>query len=609
MIEIIPLQKGASVNRQKEIRIPGSKSYTNRALLLAALAKGKSTLINPLESDDTKVLVAALRKLGIRISKKGKNYEVFGNGGKFRKPAGALYLGNAGTAVRFLTAALAASDFKSVITGDKRMQKRPIGDLISALKNLGADINAKNGCPPIEIKGGLYGGATSVNGNISSQYLSALIMAAPCARKPVTIRVNGLLTSLPYVQMTLDAMAKFGMTIPHKNFRDFKIKPAFYKPAKYLVEGDASSASYFWAIAALNNCSIKVPNINLSLAQADIGFIKILEKMGCKVKSGKNFIAVTGPKTLKAQGTADLNRMPDSAMTAAILAAFADGKSILKGLGNLRVKECDRLKALSVELKKIGADVKEGRDYLEINGHEDAGQSAIIETYNDHRMAMCFAVAGSRIPGIKIKNPGCVSKTYPDFWKDLGKIGLKTVSNRSSRKSNIILGGLRGTGKTIIGQELAELLHYEFLDTDELIEKREKKKIAEIVNEKGWPYFRKLESMIARELGNNTKTVISTGGGMLTNTKNVKYLKKNGAIILLKCKPKISATRIKGDPNRPALTSQKNLVMELNQLWRERKAKYYQSADLVIDTSGQSVNIRADANAKAKKIITLLHAR
>ena len=181
MIEVITLKKIEFVNTQKEIRVPGSKSYTNRALLLAALAKGKSTLINPLESDDTHVLVAALRKLGVRINKKGRNYEVFGNGGKFRKPAVALYLSNAGTAVRFLTAILAASDFKSVITGDKRMQKRPIGDLIRALKNLGTDISAKNGCPPIEIKGGLNGGTASVKGDISSQYLSALLMAAPYA--------------------------------------------------------------------------------------------------------------------------------------------------------------------------------------------------------------------------------------------------------------------------------------------------------------------------------------------------------------------------------------------------------------------------------------------
>lgn len=611
MIELIPLYKSRSVNTQKEIRIPGSKSYTNRALLLAALAKGKSTITNPLESDDTRVMMEALKKLGVKILIKRRQFQIFGNGGTFKKPAGELYLGNAGTAVRFLCAVLATAKFESTITGDKRMCQRPIQDLITALQKLGADISSSKGCPPLKIKDGLRGGVTTVDGNISSQYLSALLMAAPCAKTPVTVKVKGHLTSLPYVRMTLDTMAKFGIRPANNRYRTFRIRPAAYTQANYTVEADASSASYFWAIAALNGSSIKVVNIDKSSVQADLGFTKILEKMGCRVKAGKNFITVRGSAALKALGRIDLNHMPDSAMTVAVLASFARGTSVLCGLGNLRVKESDRLSALKNELTKIGVEIKEGSDFLEINGNPDAGQSAIIETYNDHRMAMCFAVAGSRIPGIFIRNPQCVSKTYPDFWKDLNKIGIKTKipGLSSDRKNNIILGGMRGTGKTIIGLELSKLLHMEFLDTDQVIEKKEEKKIAEIVKERGWPHFRQLETETAKTLGKLKNSVIATGGGMLIKDANATYLKKNGIIVLLKCKPEISSLRIGGDKNRPALTNQKNPTAELKQLWRKRKEKYYRSADLVVDTSDQSANIRTDALNKAKKIITLLHGR
>jgi 3-phosphoshikimate 1-carboxyvinyltransferase len=608
MIEVIPLQKSRSVNTKKEIRIPGSKSYTNRALLLAALAKGKSTLINPLKSDDTSVLVAALRKLGIEITIGNGKYLVYGSGGKFRKPAGPLYLGNAGTAVRFLTAVLTASNFKSVITGNKRMQKRPVGDLIDALRKLGTNIKATNDCPPIVINGGLRGGTTVVKGNISSQYLSALLMASPLAKIIVTVKVNGHLTSLPYVKMTLDAMGRFGVRVTAGGFGVFKIQPSSYKPAVYTVEGDASSASYFWAIAALNRCRVKVLNINPTSAQADIGLLEILKKMGCKIVSGRNFVSVSGPAKLKALDKIDLNHMPDSAMTTAILAAFANGKSVLKNLGNLRVKECDRLKALFTEIRKIGADVKEGRDRLEINGRPDTGQSAIIDTYDDHRMAMCFAVAGSKIPGIQIQNPQCVSKTYPDFWRDLRKIGLKTKTCRISSKENIVLGGLRGTGKTMIGKRLAALLNYNYVDTDEYIQTKEKRRIAQIFKESGWRYFRKLETVAASELGRKKRTVISTGGGMFINDRNARTLKKNGIVVLLTCPPEIAAARIKGDKNRPPLTGLTNSVKELSRLWKERKGKYLKAADLVIDTSAQSANIHADTTTKAKRIITLLHA-
>jgi 3-phosphoshikimate 1-carboxyvinyltransferase len=622
MVEIIPIYKSKSVNTQKVIRIPGSKSYTNRALLLAALANGKSTISNPLASDDTDFMGKALHQLGINIIKKENQYLVLGKGGKFTIPHKPLYLGNAGTAVRFLTATLAATGPACIITGDKRMRERPIKDLTTALANLGALITTNKDCPPVTITKALEGGQTTVNGQISSQYLSALLMASPYAKKAVKIVVKNRLNSLPYVKMTLDTMRRFGLTVKKDGFREFKITPSIYKATKYLVEGDASSASYFWAIAAINGITVKVVNIDLSSAQADIGFIKIAKKMGCTIKGGKNFITLNGPATLKPLGTVDLHLMPDSAMTMAILAAFAKGKSTLKGLSTLRVKECDRLKALATELNRIGIKTIEGKDFLEIHGNPDGGNSGIIDTYNDHRMAMCFAVAGTRIPGIKILDPGCVSKTYPGFWKDLKKIGIsligdETTKNEPAKKrhrtddvpgKNIILTGLRGTGKTLVGLKLAKILSYEFLDTDKLIEKQSKMPIAEIVRKYGWKKFRQLETIAAKKIAAVKRTVVSTGGGMVVNPTNAAILKKNSIIVLLRCDRDISARRIMGDMNRPALTNQKNPTKELEELWRKRKEVYLRTADLIIDTSAQSDNINSDLQRKATQIHKLISA-
>jgi len=618
MIEVVPIYKNKIVNKNLKILIPGSKSYTNRALLLAALAKGKSLIRNPLFSDDTLYMIQALRSLGVKIVKKNKQLFVYGNGGKLIKPAKPLFLGNAGTAVRFLTAALATTSPECVITGNERMLKRPINDLLVALNKLGATIKSNHGHLPLTIKKTLIGGKTTIRGQISSQYLSALLMASPCASKPVTISVKGKLTSKPYAMMTIETMRYFGVTIDNRDFNTFIISPSTYKATNYkatnyLVEGDASSASYFWAIAALNGLTIKVLNIDITSAQADLGFVKILQKLGCKIKTGKHFITVSGPKKLKPLGEIDLNHMPDSAMTVAIIAAFVNGKSVLKGLSNLRVKECDRLKALSTELTKIGISVMETKDSLEIIGKQDSGNSAIIETYDDHRMAMCFAIAGTRIPGIKIKNPSCVSKTYPEFWDDLKKIGIKIITQTDKTKlkrknKNIVLSGLRGTGKTVIGQKLAKLLKFDFIDTDQFIEHNSGMKIASIVQKYGWDHFRKLEIATAKHLSTRTKTVIATGGGMLINPKNAYQLKKNSIIVLLKCENTIAAKRIAKDFNRPALTAQKNTELELAELWTQRKNSYLQTADYIIDTSGQSANLSDDLTKKANEIIKLIYA-
>lgn len=406
------------------IKIPGSKSYTNRAFLIAALAKGKSTIKNPLLSDDTKYMIAALKKLGIKITKKDGNYKIYGNQGGFshKKRQITLYLGNAGTAVRFLTAAATLADFPIRITGNKRMQERPIQDLVNGLRKLGAEVNCKKGCPPVTIKSKLRGGTCKIKGNKSSQYFSALLMIAPYASKNVTIKVIGNLTSKPYINQTIETMKNFGVNVRNKNYKEFKIKAnQTYKSCTYEIEPDASSATYFGAIAALTQSEITIENLNPKSTQADIGFFDVLKKIGCKIEKNKG-ITVKGPKKLKPLGKINLSNMPDGAMTVAILCAFAKGKSHLTDLQNLRIKETDRLKALTTELKKIGCQVKETKDGLIINGNPDKLHGAIIETYNDHRIAMCFATAGTKIPGIKIKNPKCVNKTYPGFFKDLRKM-------------------------------------------------------------------------------------------------------------------------------------------------------------------------------------------
>ncbi len=452
MIKIVPSHKKLNIKTE----VPSSKSYTNRALLLAALAKGKSVIYNPLLSDDTVVMIETLKRLGVGVQKNSSSIIIEGVGGKFGKINRPLYLGNAGTAVRFLTAALASQANEYTITGNERMQMRPIADLTDALDGWGVEVKFlnENGCPPLTICGPLEGETTSVVGSISSQYISALLMIAPYANAPAVIRVQGKLTSPPYIKMTLDTIKTFGGYIQNINNKKFKTDPHIYKGTEYFVEGDASSASYPLAIAALNCGSAEIINVPADSAQADLAFIKILKKMGCIVNktkyenssseqkslplnakstpnSSKNinineYYRIEGPSKLKPLGKIDLNKMPDAAMTVAILCAFADGKSILTGLGNLKVKETDRITALKNELRKIGANVKTGKTYIEIDGDPTGLHGAEIETYDDHRMAMCFTVAGTKISDIIIKDPDCVKKTYPNFFQDLKKWGIRT---------------------------------------------------------------------------------------------------------------------------------------------------------------------------------------
>ncbi len=404
------------------ITVPGSKSYTNRALLLAALCNGTSRLEGTLLSDDARVMIDALKHLGIDIQEDGTTLIVTSKG-HFTPPKKPLYLGNAGTAVRFLTAILSNQTFRSEIEGDARMKERPIQDLIDALTSIGANIESTDGCPPLTIhESQLTGGKVTISGHNSSQYISALMMLAPLLNEGLTINIEGEATSKPYLDMTLDLMNKFCVQKVSRNgYKSFLISHQKYQPTELVIEADTSSATYFFGLAAITGKKIKVAHLTQKTLQPDIQILDHLEAMGCTIKEDKTGISVTGPEILELLGTIHANDFPDGAMTLATVAAFAPGETRLTGLHNLRIKESDRLSAMATELTKMGALTTEHDDGLTIQGNPDALHGATIETYNDHRIAMCFGMASARIPNLKIQNPDCVHKTYPLFWDDLKK--------------------------------------------------------------------------------------------------------------------------------------------------------------------------------------------
>ncbi|MDP4008615.1 MAG: 3-phosphoshikimate 1-carboxyvinyltransferase [Candidatus Peregrinibacteria bacterium] len=432
-LQMHPIDKN-KIPKHFEIAVPGSKSYANRALLTAALACGKSVLTNMLISDDTEVMIQALKELGIKIIQKGTTITVHGGCGKFKKPNGKLYFENAGTAIRFMAAALAMQDFECIITGNPRMKNRPIKDLVNALRSGGAKIEylGTEDYPPLLIKGGFKGGKIKVPGEISSQFVSSLLLISPYTEKLTDVMIEGVLASKPYVDMTLKVMKDFGVSQGKRNgYQRFIINnKATYHGTNYEIEADASSASYFFALAALHGTEVTVTNAKYKSAQGDIKLVNLLEKSGCQIKKGETQgITVKGPEKLddlKSIGDINMNTMPDVALTMAIVATFSKGRTRLKNIPNLRVKESDRILAMTQELNKVNCKARQMLDGIEVKGHPHKYHGAEIETYDDHRIAMCFGILGTVVPGITILNPDCVSKTYPDFWKDLEKFNVKT---------------------------------------------------------------------------------------------------------------------------------------------------------------------------------------
>jgi 3-phosphoshikimate 1-carboxyvinyltransferase len=407
---------------QVRVRPPGSKSITNRALVCAALADGTSTLTGALASEDTEVMIAGLRKLGIEIESRdaGRTLIVHGKGGYVPATNVDLFCANSGTTIRFLTALTTLGHGKYRLDGIERMRERPIGDLIDALDQLGTQVRSEtgNGCPPVLVEAdGLRGGTAKIRGNISSQYLSALLMAAARAESAAELRIDGPLVSQPYVRMTLAVMRAFGVEVDATKSLDcLRIAaPLRYAAITYPIEPDASAASYFWAAAAITGGEVTVDGLSGESLQGDVAFVDCLEQMGCDVQRGDDSISVIG-RPLHGIDV-DMNAISDTVQTLSVVALFADGLTTIRNVGHIRHKETDRVAALTAELRKLGAEVMERADGLTITPKKL--QSAAVATYNDHRMAMSFALAGLRIAGVRINNPECVSKTYPEFFEDL----------------------------------------------------------------------------------------------------------------------------------------------------------------------------------------------
>jgi 3-phosphoshikimate 1-carboxyvinyltransferase len=410
------------------VRLPGSKSISNRVLLLAALGEGVTDIRDLLQSDDTAVMLAALRELGVSCSgTRSDECQVTGVSGAFPVKQANLFLGNAGTAFRPLTAALAFSGGHYEMRGVKRMHERPIGDLVDALRGLGAkiDYRGEKGFPPLDIQPGQPSGAHSVtvSGAVSSQFLTALLMALPLLKAERVVEVEGDLISKPYVEITLNMMSRFGVSVERDGWRSFRLPAGarYASPGTLYVEGDASSASYFLAAGAIGG-KARVQGVGRGSIQGDVRFVEVLERMGARVTLGDNWIECSrgsGAKLKAIDG--DFNHIPDAAMTVAVMALFADGPSTLRNIASWRVKETDRISAMAIELRKVGAEVEEGADYLRVSPPSQL-KSATIDTYDDHRMAMCFSLVALAGVQVRINDPACVNKTFPEFFQAFSSI-------------------------------------------------------------------------------------------------------------------------------------------------------------------------------------------
>lgn len=422
-IEIQPVQQPI----HGTLRPPGSKSITNRAMILAALSDGPTTLTGMLDSQDTRVMVESLRRLGFEVQQDiaGCTCTVNGLAGKIPAKQADLWLENSGTSIRFLTSMCALGSGQYRLDGVERMRQRPIGDLVRALLPLGANIRFENpgsDCPPIVVDGLLSyftGGWTSIQGNISSQFLSSLLMTAPACQKAVHVRVDGELVSKPYVTMTLEMMRNFGAEVYcPDDLSEFHISPKPYRSGTYDIEPDASAASYFFGAAAVTGGAVTVTGLSRSALQGDVGFAAALEQMGCEVSWEPDRITVTG-RPLHGIDI-DMNAISDTAQTLSAVAVFADSPTTIRNVGHMRHKETDRIAAVVTELKRAGIRAEEHSDGLTI--YPSSPQPSEIHTYDDHRMAMSFSLLGLRVPGIRILDPGCTAKTYPNYFEDLAAL-------------------------------------------------------------------------------------------------------------------------------------------------------------------------------------------
>ena len=450
------------------VRLPGSKSISNRMLLLAALAEGETEIRDLLDSDDTRVMLEGLRVLGVGLRNAGVDcWAVTGAGGAFPVRDAALFLGNAGTAFRPLTAALALSGGRYRLSGVPRMHERPIGDLVDGLLQIGADVRYEGtpGFPPLAVYPAAIhlDGPIRVRGDVSSQFLTALLMALPLSGQPAVIEMSTELISKPYIEITLKLMARFGVNVEREGWERFTIPGGqrYRSPGVIHVEGDASSASYFLAAGAIGGGPVRVEGVGRDSIQGDVAFAEALARMGAQVEMGPNWIETRAPESGSLQAfDLDLNHIPDAAMTLAVAALFADGPCTLRNIASWRVKETDRIVAMAAELRKIGAAVEEGADYLRVSPPCSSAliPHASIATYDDHRMAMCLSLAAVGGVPVRILDPGCVAKTFPDYFERFAGITAPVIA----------IDGPSASGKGTVAAKVAEALGFHMLDSGAL---------------------------------------------------------------------------------------------------------------------------------------------
>ena len=432
VLTVEPIRRAAGA-----VRLPGSKSISNRVLLLAALARGETLIAGLLDADDTRVMREALSTLGVSLSESDGTLRVRGCAGRFPVRDARLFLGNAGTAFRSLTAALAFAGGDYVLDGVARMRERPIADLVDALNALGAQIDYGDapGFPPLRIRPAaeLNAAEVSVRGDVSSQFLTGLLMAAPlCApERGLRIRVEGTLISRPYVDMTVALMRRFGVAAERRGDEFMVPRVSYQSPGRIIVEGDASGASYFLALGAIAGGPVRVQGVGKDSVQGDVRFIEALQAMGAEGSMGDDYIEASAPRSGRLRGIdLDLNHIPDAAMTLAVVALFAEGPTTLRNIASWRVKETDRIAAMAAELRKLGAWIEEGPDWLRVHPPAQV-REATVDTYDDHRMAMCLSLAAVGGVPVHIRDPQCVSKTFPDYFKALASLVSPLPADRS----------------------------------------------------------------------------------------------------------------------------------------------------------------------------------
>ena len=408
--------------RHCTLKVAGSKSYTHRLLIAAAMSPGRCTLLNALRSEDTDFTLNALRQMGVDISASGTTIEMRGCGGRLHPTAAPIYLGNSGTSMRLLMSAACLGEGDYLLTGSPRMQERPVQPLVTALDQLGVRAECVNGtgCPPVRIRGGdTRGGDVAIDCSVSSQFLSSLLLAAPCFKDGMDINVVGTAVSRPYIDMTIEILDRFSVRVEREGYERFKVAGGqTFKPGRYPVEPDASNASYFWAIGAISGRRVTVAGIRPTSLQGDLGIVGLLEQMGCRITRNDDGLGVQGGELRGID--ADMGNMPDMVPTLTVVAAFARGTTVIRNVAHLKAKECDRLAAVMTELGRMGIETRsDGNDLIIVGGQP---RGAEIETYDDHRIAMSFAVAGLMAEGTRIRNERCVDKSFPGFWEVFAQV-------------------------------------------------------------------------------------------------------------------------------------------------------------------------------------------